>query len=436
MDEARIDTYQKALALNLDQSRYGAIAEIGAGQEVARWFFTVGGASGTVAKAMSAYDMKISDEVYGQCDRYVSRNRLQAMLDHEYSQVIDRLTKERGGDTSFFAFADTISARNYHGTNTCHGWIGIRFQSAPGREPNNLMLHVNLYDDSNLQQQQAVGVLGVNLIFAATRGVDHLENLMTGLLDDLSLDRIDVDYIEATGPEFDSLTATQLNLGLIQAGLSRAILLLPKEGAKAPMDILYKRPVVVERGSLRLADSVPHREIIERARLKLGKECQGSKREPLALLEISLNSVLVSGSTDEAEELQRIENLLEVSGGVMVTSFPESYHLAQYLKRMTNEPIRFAMGVSSLIQIFETRYYEDLVGGIVEALGRFLSQNVKLYIQAMPAAEIRSRLAASDSGLGWEFPDEGTVTWQDIQLTTAVQHLFCYVKDTGVLLEL
>jgi hypothetical protein len=437
MSEDRINTYQKALALNLDTARYGTIAEIGAGQEVARWFFTVGGASGTVAKTMSAYDMKVSDEVYGRCGRYVSRERLRAMLDHEYAQVVGRLAEERGTDTSFFAFADTISARNYHGTNICHGWIGIRFQTAPGREPNDLLLHLNLYDDTNLLQQQAVGVLGVNLIYAATRPSEPIEYLMNGLLDDLSLERIDVDYVEATGSDLRSLDPTRLNLRLIQAGLGRAILLLPEVGVEAPVDALYKCPVVVERGSIRRKNSAPHAEILERARLRLSEEFPDSKREPMALLEVSLNSLLGSKSTDDDAQLHWIEHLAQKSAGVMVTSFPENYLLAQYLKRYTNEPIRFAMGVSSLMQVFEEKYYSELDGGIVEALVRFLSQNVKLYILGMPAEEIRARLVASGSDPSlWEFPSEGMVTHHDVCPTTAVKHLFRYMVDTGALLIL
>jgi hypothetical protein len=437
MSEERIDTYQKALAINLDATHYGTIAEIGAGQEVARWFFSVGGASGTVAKTMSAYDMKISDEIYGRSGRYVSQERLQAMLEREYSQVSRRLAEERGRDTSFFAFADTISARNYSGTNICHGWIGIRFQTEPGGEPNDLLLHLNLYDDTNLLQQQAVGVLGVNLIYEAIRGEGRIENLMNGLLDGLSLERIDVDYLEATGPDFASLDPAGLNLGLVQAGLCRVIVLFPEEGAKAPLDVLYKHPIVVERSSLSLEDLAPHAEILERSRLRLGEESRGSKRDPIALLEVSLNSVLDSKSTDDSEQLHRIKHLLKEFGGVMVTSFSETYQLAQYLHRYTSEPIRFAMGVSSLMQLFDEKYYGELDGGVVEALGRFLSQNMKLYILRMPADEVRARLVASCSiPLQWEFPSEGMVTYHDVCPTTAVRHLFRFVVDTGTLTEL
>ncbi|MBN8248446.1 MAG: TonB-dependent receptor, partial [Verrucomicrobia bacterium] len=131
----RPDTHQKALQINLDPSKYGVFAEIGAGQEVARWFFRVGGASGTIAKSMSAYDMIVSDAIYGQSERYVSRQRLEAMLDHEYSLLVSRLRDKRGATTRFFVFADTVAARAFNRRDETHGWMGIRFQSEPGAEP-------------------------------------------------------------------------------------------------------------------------------------------------------------------------------------------------------------------------------------------------------------------------------------------------------------
>ncbi len=205
MNQHKLDTHRKALALNLDNSLYGTIAEIGAGQEVARWFFEVGAASGTVAKTMSAYDMKFSDEIYGRSGRYVSEARLKAMLDHEYGLVEARLAAVRGADTRFFAFADTVSARNFAGTNLCHGWLGIRFQTAPQSEPNQIVIHVNLHGGTNLAQQRAVGRLGVNLTYAAFFQRENQGVFLSSLLDDLSLEQLDIDYIGVEGPEFDGL---------------------------------------------------------------------------------------------------------------------------------------------------------------------------------------------------------------------------------------
>src|SRR5438045_3397104 len=165
MPQEQLNTHQKALNVNLDERFYGSFAEIGAGQEVVRWFFRVGGAAGTVAKSMSAYDMAVSDAIYGPAKRYVSRERMQAMLDSEYQLNIDRLAEARGGSTSFFAFANTVVARSYKGGNECHGWMGVKFQAHPRDEASQIILHVRMLDDSAGAQQEALGIVGVNLIY-------------------------------------------------------------------------------------------------------------------------------------------------------------------------------------------------------------------------------------------------------------------------------
>ena len=203
--EAGADTLQKALQINLDPRWYGTIAEIGAGQEVARWFFRAGGAAGTVAKSMSAYDMAVSDAVYGKSDRYVSKGRLQAMLDHEYQLNLERLGDERGDDTSFFAFADTVVARSYRGGNECHGWMGVKFQSHPRDEPSQIVMHVRMLDDEAPQQQEALGIVGVNLLHGAFFQHHEPERMVESLLDALTTGRIEIDMIEMKGIEFRSV---------------------------------------------------------------------------------------------------------------------------------------------------------------------------------------------------------------------------------------
>src|SRR5258707_10360097 len=200
----KLDTHHKALTLNLDASAFGSFAEIGAGQEVARWFLVVGGASGTVAKTISAYDKEVSDDLYGSGSRYVSRQRLEAMLDHEWSQLLTQLSKTRGPQTRFFSFVDTVSARNFAGTNEPHGWMGLRFQLQPGGPPNDVLLHINLLDPSNLLQQEAIGILGVNLIYAAFHELQTKESFLEGLAQDVVKERIEIDYVDLRGPAFES----------------------------------------------------------------------------------------------------------------------------------------------------------------------------------------------------------------------------------------
>src|SRR5215471_2423329 len=229
MEQETFDTHHKALSLNLDATTFGSFAEIGAGQEVARWFLLVGGASGTVAKSISAYDKEVSDDLYGSSSRYVSRARLEAMVDNEWAQLLNQLNKTRGSQTCFFCFVDTISARNYAGTNEPHGWVGMRFQAQSGGKPNDILLHINMRDPSNLLQQEAIGILGVNLLHAAFHQMQTKESFLQGLAEDLE-NRIEIDYVDVRGAGFESWDGGSLLLLLVQMGLAEAVC-FPAQGS-------------------------------------------------------------------------------------------------------------------------------------------------------------------------------------------------------------
>src|SRR5882762_8773309 len=246
-----ITTHEKAAQINLDKRFYGTVAEIGAGQEVARWFFRVGGASGTLAKTISAYDMSFSDAIYGKGERYVSQTRLLRMLDYEFNLLIERLNEKRGKETSFFVFADTVSARNYLGTNECHGWMGIKFQLQPLAEPSEIIIHVNMLDTENIQQQEALGIIGVNLTYGAFYLHSEPEKLIASLLDGLSTARIEVDMIKFMGPYFSNVDNRLMSLQLVEKGLSNAALIGTCGEVLQPSEVLHKKPVLIERGSFR-----------------------------------------------------------------------------------------------------------------------------------------------------------------------------------------
>jgi len=243
------DPHQKALHINLDASRYGAFAEIGAGQEIVSLFFHVGGASGTVAKSMSAYDMTVSDSIYGRTGRYVSKERLIAMLDHEYKLLIERLDASRGASTGFFAVADTVAARNYAGTNECHGWMGIRFQSTPKSEPNQILLHVHMMDPDNVRQQEALGLIGVNLTYGAFYLSHDMNLFLEHLLDGITNKRLEVDYVELSGPAFAAVDHKLLTVSLLRKGLASAILFDVDQRPIPSTEFFHKRPILLERGS-------------------------------------------------------------------------------------------------------------------------------------------------------------------------------------------
>ena len=230
----KLDTHHKALTLNLDPSTFGSFAEIGAGQEVARWFLLVGGASGTLAKSISAYDKEVSDNLYGSGSRYVSKQRLEAMLHNEWTQLLTQLSKTRGPQTRFFCFVDTVSARNFAGNNEPHGWIGLRFQLQPGGPPNDILLHVNMLDPANVLQQEAIGILGVNLIYAAFYEVQTKESFLGGLAQDVVSKRIEIDYVDLRGPAFESWDRRALLVHLVRCGTRR--------GGIFPLQGLHRSP--------------------------------------------------------------------------------------------------------------------------------------------------------------------------------------------------
>ena len=379
MQAEKLDTRAKALAINLDEKRYGTFAEIGAGQEVVRWFFTAGGAAGTISKSISAYDMQVSDAIYGPCRRYVCRTRLQSMLDHEYTLNLDRLHKSRGLRTAFFTFADTVSARNFRGTNDCHGWLGVKFQSHPRDEASQIIIHVRMLDDSNPQQQEALGIVGVNLLYAAFFHYHQPERLVESLLDGLSTDRIEIDMIEFSGIEFRHVDNRLTALKLVQLGLSNAAMFEPDGTVIQPSEALYKKSIVVERGSFRPVTRV-NLDMLRCASEKFREEAGNDDEDAVSIMEITMKNLMATGDIDYHDFLARADVLASCGKTVMISNYFEYYRLAAYLARYTSKPIGITMGAHSLQEIFDEKYYGDLAGGILEALGRLFKNRLRLYI--------------------------------------------------------
>ncbi|MCB0670245.1 MAG: TonB-dependent receptor [Saprospiraceae bacterium] len=380
MDTSEVlSPHQKALRINLDPLRYGSFAEIGAGQEVVRWFFTVGGAAGTISKSMSAYDMKVSDAIYGPCERYVCRPRLEAMLEHEHRLNSQRLKDTRGDQTAFFAFADTVSARNFHGTNECHGWMGIKYQAHPRDEDSQIILHVRMLDHDNPSQQEALGIVGVNLLYGAFFLHHRPDQLIKSLLDGLSTDRIEIDMIEFSGIEFRHVDNRIMSLRLVQLGLSRAAMFAADGTVLQPSEVLRKKAILIERGSFRPVTKV-NIDMLENARTQFAEEADVEGESIVELMEITMRNLTSSGDLDLQDFIARAE-LLEAAGKtVLISDYFEYYRLSGYLAQYTNKPIGIIMGAMSLHQLFDEHYYTELEGGILEAFGRLFKNNTRLYI--------------------------------------------------------
>ena len=376
-----IATDEKALQINLDSAKYGTFAEIGAGQEVARRFFRVGGAAGTIAKTMSAYDMTFSDAIYGRARRYVSRARLQTMLDHEYDLLVKRLDAKFGGEKTFFVFADTVAARSFKQRSESHGWLGVRFQSGPRSQPSEIIIHVRLLDETNVDQQEALGVIGVNLVFGAFYHRQP-ENLISSLAENLAPGRIEVDMIKFSGPLFQSVDNRLMSLQLVSQGLTNAVMFTADGETVQPAEVFYKKALLVERGSFRPVTYATNDMLDGACRVFL-QQSNCSKKDLVVLMEMTLENLLAGGQLNHADFLARVDILGALGRTVLISKFAEYYRLAGYLFRYTNRPIGLVMGVPSLIEIFNEKYYSNLEGGILEALGRMFKGGLKLYVYPM-----------------------------------------------------
>ena len=373
-----ITTAQKALAINLDPKRYGTFAEIGAGQEVVRWFFRVGGAAGTIAKSISAYDMEVSDAIYGRCDRYVCRARLESMLTYEHELNLKRLRETRGDTTAFFTFADTVSARNYQGTNECHGWMGVRFQAHPRDQDSQIIIHVRMLDNENALQQEALGIVGVNLLYAAFFAHEP-EQVVESLLDNLTTQRIEIDMIELSGIEFRHVDNRVLSLHLVQMGLSNAAMFGADGSVLQPSEVLHKKSILVERGSFRPVSHV-NVDMLRCAREQFEKRGGVEGSRVIELAEITMKNLMAAGAIDYRDFLARADVLAAIGKTVLISNYFEYYRLAAYLQRYTTSRLGITMGAGSLLDLFDEKYYTHLEGGILESFGRLFKNDLRIYV--------------------------------------------------------
>lgn len=379
MEEFRkLTTQEKALRINLSKAIYGSFAEIGAGQEVAANFFKVGGASGTVAKTMSAYDMKFSDAIYGVGDRYVCEERLIRMLDHEYVLLAERLP-HRIETTRFFAFADTVEVLNYERTNQGHGWIGLRFQLRPQSEPNDCIVHVKLHDTDPLQQQYALGIVGVNMLYSCMFLSDPEEMLMS-LLDGLTQRRIEIDMFRIAGPDFKHVDNRLMALKLVKNGLTKAAMFGPDGNVMQPSDELYKKNVLVLRGRFRPPTHV-NVDMLLASRRHFKHESDVDRSKIVLVSELTLNDLSPDGRIDERDFLHRADILCSLGQNVLISNYFEYYRLVDYLSKITKgKKIGITMGIYALQKVFEEKTYENIRGGILECFASLFGSNIKLYI--------------------------------------------------------
>ena len=377
--EQTLNTGQKALEINVDLKKFGTFAEIGAGQEVARWFFHVGRAAGTVAKSISAYDMGVSDSLYGPTDRYVSRSRLEAMLTTEFAQLQNRHSDRASEHNALFVFADTVATQSVTRHKRGQGWMGIRFQNQPGEEASDIIVHTEMLDSETAQAQEALGILGVNLIYSAFYCNYDPRLVINSLMDGLSRRRVDVDMIKFSGPAFAGIDNRLMSLQLVESELTDAAMFTAQGEVVQSSEVLYRRPVLIERGSFRPITNVSL-DMLLRAEKQLGLQVGPPGEAPVVVMEMTLNNLTSQQNIDQQDFLARVDLLGALGKTVMVSNYTRFDGVTAYLRKSTQSWIAIVMGVPTLREIFDEKYYSDLQGGILEGLGRLFQGDVKLFI--------------------------------------------------------
>jgi len=378
-DSRRLTTEEKALKVNLTNDIYGAFAEIGGGQEVAANFFKAGGSSGTIAYTRSAYDMKVSDSFYGECQRYVCEDRLLQMLSKEY-ETLEETLPERIKETRFFAFANTVEALNYHKTNEGQGWIGMKFQMTTGSKPSEIVLHVKLHDISHKRQQEALGILGVNLIHAAYFDQDTIDEFLAALTYRLPRERVEIDMLRVLGPDFAHIDNRIIALNLVKNGLTDATMFDQSGAILQPRTALYKKNVLLMRGRFRPMTKV-HVDMIAEGMTQYLKEPDVEKENVTVLLELTLKDLTADGKISEKDFIDRAELLGSMGYTVMISNYLKHYKMIEYLSSITRgHKIGVLLGIYNLQTIFDEKYYNTLNGGLLEAFGRGFGHNIKMFV--------------------------------------------------------
>ena len=374
-------TKQKALKINLDEKIIGAIAEIGAGQEVARNFFMAGGSSGTIAKTISAYDMSLSNSLYGEIPskRYVSEDRLKKMLDVEYTDLLKSVKDDRPDDTRYFTFADTVSAINFQKTNESHGWLGVKFQLHPDKEPNEIVIHIKMYEKDNLLQQRTIGILGVNLIYAAYYYKNYSDNFLQSLLENLSRDQLEIDMIRVSGPDLDHIDNRLLSLQLVKNKITHVTVFDHKQNNKPPSDIFYKKHVLVLRGSFRPITDVAI-DMMKTGFELFKKDSNCCRVDSLLFCEITIDNLMKEGNFDEKDFLDRVDLINGLGINVILSDLKQHHEFVSYFDKFKIYTQGIVIGSSTYKELFNEKYYDSLSGGTLQGFGRLFRRNVKMYV--------------------------------------------------------
>lgn len=413
-------TKDKALKINLNRNIYGTFAEIGAGQETVRNFFRAGGASGTIAKAMSAYDKDFSDAIYGvEADkRYVTENRLKKMLSHEVDLIEDRLSRSKHPDKIFFSYANTVTTIDFAKKFKGHGWVGVKFQLDPLEGYNEIVLHIRFKENDARLQQETLGVLGVNLIYGAFYMNDNPKALLASFYDHLDKDQLEIDMVNFSGPRFAYVDNRLMSLHLLKNGMTDAVMFGPDGNNLLPAQELYKKNILTLRGSFRPVTKV-NMDMFEKSKELFCKEKRVDKEKTRVIFEITLSNLRAQGEIDEKDFLDRAELLCSLGQTVMITNFQEYYKLIEYYSEFTKKRMGLTMGIYNLIQIFDEKYYRKVSGGILEAFGKLFHRDLKVYLYPLKDRE-----------------NGGVINSDNVKVHPRLKEMYKYFKYNGKFIDI
>lgn len=410
----------KALRVNLNENIYGTFAEIGAGQETVRNFFRAGGASGTIAKTMSAYDKDFSDAIYGlePQGRYVTEARLVSMLKYETDLIEQRLSREKHPNKLFFSYANTVATIDFAKRYKGHGWLGIRFQVNPEEEYSEIIIHVQFHETNAALQQITLGIMGVNLIYGAFYLHDKPKELLKSLYDHINIDKIEIDTINFTGPLFKKVDNRLMSLQLVKNGMTQAVMFAPDGNMVLPASILYKKNILTLRGSFRPVTKV-NMSMYEKSLELFLQERKVEKEKTVVIFEITLSNLKSEGEIDERDFMARADLLCSLGQTVMISNFQEYYKVVEYFSQHTKERMGLTMGVNTFIDIFDEKYYRHLSGGILEAFGKLFFRDLKIYLYPLKNKET------------------GEITNSDnLEVHPRMKELYKFFKDNGRVVDI
>jgi hypothetical protein len=410
----------KVLRLNLNENIYGTFAEIGAGQETVRNFFRKGEADGTVAKTLSAYDKDFSDAIYGlePQGRYVTEARLSAMLDHETKLIEERISREKHPNKLFFSYANTVATIDFAKKYKGHGWLGIRFQSKPKEEYSEIRIHIQFLEFNAALQQISLGIMGVNLIYGAFYQHDTPNEFLKHLYDHISMDKIEIDTINFTGPLFENVDNRLMSLQLVKNNMTQAVMFSPDGNMILPASVLYKKNILTLRGSFRPVTKV-NRSMYEKSLELFLKEDKVKKENTVVIFEMTLSNLKAEGEIDEKDFLERADLLCALGHTVMISNLQEYYKVVEYFSLHTKERMGLTMGINTFIDIFDEKYYRHLSGGILEAFGKLFFRDLKIYLYPLKD-KVTGKITTS----------------QNLRVHPRMKELYKFFKDNGRVVDI